>query len=77
MLEMWWPPGYFDLMTHLIIHLVYELKICGPMASIWCYPIEKYLYVLNQYVKNKAKPKGCMYNEMLGFAPNTLHYIRT
>jgi hypothetical protein len=59
-------------MTHLIIHLVEELEICGPMASRWCYPIERYLYVLKKYVRNKAKPKGCialgyMYDEALGF----------
>jgi hypothetical protein len=59
-------------MTHLIIHLVEELEICGPMANRWCYPIERYLYVLKKYMRNKAKSKGCialgyMYDKTLGF----------
>jgi len=49
MLEMWWLLGFFDLMTHLIIHLVEKLEICGLVASRWCYPIERYLYVLKKY----------------------------
>lgn len=40
MLEIWWPSMFFDLQTHLIMHLIDELEMCGPMGSIWCYPIE-------------------------------------
>jgi hypothetical protein len=43
MFEIWWPPTFFDLMTQLIIHLVDGLEICGPIATRWCYPIERYL----------------------------------
>jgi hypothetical protein len=72
MLEMWWPPVFFDLMTHLIIHLVDELEICGPTVARWCYPIEQQLYVLKKYVRNKVKPEAYMvlsymYNEAFGF----------
>jgi hypothetical protein len=63
---------FFDLMTHLIIHLVDGLEICGPTAARWCYLIERHLYVLKNFVRNKAKPKACMasgymYDEALGF----------
>jgi hypothetical protein len=49
-----------------------ELEICGPITARWCYPIERYLYVLKKYVRNKVKPKACMasgymYDEALGF----------
>jgi hypothetical protein len=40
MLEIWWPSTFFDLQTHLIIHLVDELETCGLVGSKWCYPIE-------------------------------------
>jgi hypothetical protein len=71
MMEMWWPLVFFDLMIHLIIHLVDELEICGPIEARWCYPIEEHLYVLKKYVRNKAKPEACMalsymYHEAFG-----------
>jgi hypothetical protein len=28
MLEVWFLPAFFDLMAHLIVHLVDELEIC-------------------------------------------------
>jgi hypothetical protein len=46
--------GFFDLMTHLLIHLIDELEICGPVGARWCYLVERYLNVLNKYVRNRA-----------------------
>jgi hypothetical protein len=72
MFEMWFPPGFINVMTHLLVHLVKDLEICGPVGARWCYPIERHLCVLKRYVRNKAKPKGSMamgymYDEALGF----------
>jgi hypothetical protein len=77
MLEIWWPMGFFDSQTHFIIQLVDELEICGHVGNMWCYPIEQYLHVLKKYVRNKAKPEGCMasgymYDEALGFTTKYL-----
>jgi hypothetical protein len=71
MLEMWFPPGFFNIMTHLLIHLVEDLDVCGPVGARWCYPIERFMAILKHYVHNKAKSKGCMamgymYNEAFG-----------
>ena len=30
-LEMIFPPTFFDMMEHLIVHLVHEIKMCGPI----------------------------------------------
>ena len=30
-LEMYFPPTFFDIMVHLIVHLVREIKCCGPI----------------------------------------------
>ena len=30
-LEMYFPPAFFDIMIHLIVHLVKEIKCCGPV----------------------------------------------
>jgi hypothetical protein len=72
MLEVWFPLAFFDLMTHLVIHLVDELKICESVSARCGYPIERYLNVLKKYVCNKANPEICiaseyMYDEALGF----------
>ena len=30
-LEMYFPPSFFDIMVHLIVHLVKEIRLCGPI----------------------------------------------
>lgn len=72
LLELNFPPGFFDIMTHLIVHLVDELEICGPVHARWCYSVERYLGVLTKYVRDKSKPEagmatGYMIDESLGF----------
>ena len=39
-LEMYFPPSFFDIMVHLIVHLVREIKCCGSIYLRWMYPIE-------------------------------------
>jgi hypothetical protein len=87
MLKVWFPPAFFDLMTHLVIHLVDKLKISGLVLARRCYPIERYLNMLKKYVCNKANLEGCiaskyMYDEALGFCieyfawyPHTKHQM--
>ena len=72
LMELNFPPGFFDIMPHLIVHLVDELEICGPVHARWCYSIERYLGVLTKYVRDKSKPEagmasGYMIDESLGF----------
>lgn len=71
-LEVWFPPAFFDVMPHLLLHLVDELDWLGPVHSRWCYGAERYLYVLKKYVRNRAKPEasiatGYLNAEALGF----------
>ncbi len=40
MLERWFPPSFFDISVHLLVHLVDELEVIGPVATRRCYPIE-------------------------------------
>ena len=72
LLEIWFPPAFFDTMPHLMVHLVKELRLCGPVHSRWCYSVERYLYVLKKSVRNKFRPEACMatghlIGEALGF----------
>ena len=39
MLEKVFPPSFFDIMSHLIVHLVEEVEICGPVHTRWMYLI--------------------------------------
>ena len=52
-LEMYFPPSFFDIMVHLIVHLVREIQLCGPVILQWMYPVERYMKVLKGYTKNQ------------------------
>ena len=52
-LEMYFPPSFFDIMIHLVIHLVREIRLCEPVFLRWMYPIEHYMKVLKGYMKNQ------------------------
>ncbi len=34
------PRAFFDVMTHLTLHVVEELDICAPIHTHWMYPIK-------------------------------------
>ena len=40
-LEKIFPPGFFNVMQHLIIHLPYEARLGGPVLARWSYPYER------------------------------------
>jgi len=40
-MEKIFPPGFFNVMQHLIIHLPYEARLGGPILARWCYPYER------------------------------------
>jgi len=42
-LEKMFPPGFFNPMEHLIVHLPYETRVGGPVAFHWMYQHERYL----------------------------------
>jgi hypothetical protein len=77
LLEMHFSPNFFNIMTHLIYHLVDELDFGGPIATRWMYPIERYMKMLKQYVRNMARLEASMakryiQNECLGFVTEYL-----
>ena len=45
-------------MMHLAIHLLDEALLRGPVQFGWMYPIERRLYTLKCYVRNRARPEG-------------------
>ena len=72
MLEVWFPPGFWDIMAHLPVHLVEEIYWCGPVTARWCYPVERYMGTLTRYVRDRSRPEASMasgyaVDEALGF----------
>ena len=59
-LERWFPPSFFDIMIHLVVHIGREARLCGPVQFRWIYPFERYMMVLKGYVRNRARPEGCI-----------------
>ena len=57
-MELIFPPTFFDIMVHLIIHLPEEAIFGGPLFMRWMYPFERYMKKLKNYVGNKARPEG-------------------
>ncbi|GKD80688.1 hypothetical protein Tco_1347527 [Tanacetum coccineum] len=57
-LELIYPPAFFDVMIHLVIHLPQEALEGGPIPNRWMYPFERYMKKLKNYVRNKAKLEG-------------------
>jgi hypothetical protein len=45
-------------MTHLLVHLVKEISILGPVFLHNMFPFERFMGVLKKYVHNHARPKG-------------------
>lgn len=60
MLEMEMPLAFFDVMTHLVLHLVEELDLCGPISTCWMYCIERINKVMKGYVRCMQQLEGCM-----------------
>ena len=60
LLEKYFPPSFFDIMLHLTMHLVKEVRLCGPVYLRWMYPFERFMEVLKGYVRNRSRPEGCI-----------------
>jgi hypothetical protein len=60
LLEKFFPPSFFDVMVHLTVHLIREVRLCGPVHFRWMYPFERYMKILKSYVRNKTHPEGCI-----------------
>jgi len=59
-LKMCFPPCYFDITEHLMIHMVDQIRALGPLYlhEMWTY--EHFMSILNRYILNRAYPEGSM-----------------
>jgi hypothetical protein len=56
--ELVFPPSFFNIMTHLLVHLVKEINILGPMFLHNILPFKRFMGVLKKYVHQRARPEG-------------------
>ena len=57
---MFFLPSFFDIMVHLVVHLIREVRLCRSVYLRWMYPIERYINILKGYVKNHYCPEASM-----------------
>jgi hypothetical protein len=57
-LEKIFPPGFFNPMQHLLVHLPYKAKAGGPVQYRWMYHIERTLKKLRAMVGIRDELKG-------------------
>jgi hypothetical protein len=64
-LEMCLPPAFFNIMPHLMIHIVHQIEALSPcyLHEMWSY--EWFMLVLNQYVHNLACLEGYITEEII------------
>lgn len=60
LLEKCFSPSFFDIMVHLTVHIVHEVRLCGPIYLRWMYPFKRNIKTLNRYVCNRYRPEGCI-----------------
>ena len=58
MLEKEFSSFFFDIMSHVVMHLVDEVEICRHVHTRWMYPVERYLKTHKGYVQNIARREG-------------------
>ncbi|XP_052876953.1 uncharacterized protein LOC128283575 [Gossypium arboreum] len=76
------PPSFFTIMVHIIIHLPREAIIGGPVFYRWMYPIERFLSKLKSYCRNKRYPErsiaeGYLAEECMTFCSRYLEDVET
>ena len=79
--ELIFPPSFFNIMTHLLVHLVDEINILGPVFLHNMFPFERFMGVLKKYVHNRARPeesisKGYRTEEVIEFCVDFIPGIK-
>src|SRR3954468_232519 len=62
--ELVFPPSFFNIMTHLLVHLVEEIAILGPLFLHNMCPFERFMGVLKKYVHNRLDQKEASPRDM-------------
>ena len=59
-----------------MVHLVREVRLCGPVYLRWMYTFERFMKILN-YVRSQTRPEGCIVEEAIEFCSEYLSGVTT
>ncbi|KAK1667113.1 hypothetical protein QYE76_055272 [Lolium multiflorum] len=76
-LEMYFPPAFFDVMVHLLVHIMDDIVSLGPAFLHNMMPFERMNGVIKGYVRNRSHPdgsivQGWLTEECISFCTNYL-----
>jgi hypothetical protein len=54
------PPSLFDIMVHLVVHLVPQIAALGPMYLLVMWMYKHFMSILNGYPSTRARPEASM-----------------
>jgi hypothetical protein len=57
-LKICFPPSFFDMLEHYMIHLADQIFVLGHSYMHYMYPYEHHMVVMKVYVRNHAHPEG-------------------
>jgi hypothetical protein len=60
LLKAYFPPSFFDVSIHLMVHLVHEIRYLGPMFLHHMYSYERFMSTFNKYTKSRVHHEGSM-----------------
>ncbi|KAK1605574.1 hypothetical protein QYE76_029247 [Lolium multiflorum] len=76
-MEMYFPPAFFDVMVHLLIHIMDDIVSLGPTFLHNMMPFERMNGVIKGYIRNRSHPdgsivQGWLTEECISFCTNYL-----
>ena len=76
-LEIYFPPAFFDICLHLLLHVVDDIRQLGPTFMHYMMPFERMNGVMKGYVRNRAAldasmAKGFLTYECISFCQSYL-----
>ncbi|XP_013617848.1 PREDICTED: uncharacterized protein LOC106324422 [Brassica oleracea var. oleracea] len=76
-MEKIFPPSFFNVIEHLVVHLTYETLLRGPVHNGWMYPYERSMKHLKGKSKNLARVEGLIVSWSLNEETShfTLYYF--
>ena len=79
--ELVFPPSFFNIMTHVLVHLVAEIVILGPVFLHNMYPFERFMGVLKKYAvtalgQKEASPWAIKHRMSSGFVLTSFLALR-
>jgi hypothetical protein len=60
LLEDTFPRSVLTSQVHLLVHVIEDMAICGPVSSRWMFFLERFMKTLKHFVRQNARPEGSM-----------------